>query len=171
MGSRATSPLGPSRPLLAHLTDVGTEAGRGWRHPQPNPGGRCPIPKYRVAVPCPRSHSKWRQSLSTLRLCLCGCPAQGSGWVGAACCPLCSPQNNMGGGRVALSAPRPGTQRGMVSSWFPKEAVGGDRSWRGRGQERLPLEAVAMETGQEQKANYNRAGAATWLRCKLQPGL
>lgn len=60
---------------------------------------------------------------------------------------------------------------GMVWSRFPKEKGGGDRSWKGRDQENLPQEAVAMETRQEQKANYNRAGAATWLTCKLQLGL
>ena len=103
----------PARPLPSIVSPPSQMsglrlAGHVPPHPAPNPGGKCRIPRSRDAVPCPRSHSKRRQSLSALRLSVpAGAhPARGSGWVGGACCPL--------------SAPRPGAQRGWCGADSPR---------------------------------------------------
>lgn len=97
-------------------------------------------------------------------------PARGLDWVGGACWPG-GPLGTTWEG-VALSGPRPVTQGGdgcelfSCRSRWEETGPGGEAA-----EERRPLEDVAMETRQEQKPNYHRAGAATWLNCKLQLGL
>lgn len=81
------------------------------------------------------------------------------------------PQNNTRE-RVALSGPRPGTQRAEGVELVPKGGGGRRQVLEGKGPKKGFLwRGLPWKRGKNKKANCKGSGAATWLTCKLQFGL